>query len=60
VAVANAIAAGATTLEAAAVVTETSTLDSAGDAAVRDLNPRAPVHLARPDGALVRTVGGEP
>jgi hypothetical protein len=48
-AVASAAAAGANTLEAAAVVTESSTVDSA---AVRDLNPIAPVYLAGPDGTL--------
>jgi len=48
-AVASAAAAGATTLEAAAVVTDESTVDSA---AVRDLNPTAPVHVAGPDGTL--------
>ncbi len=52
-AVATAAAAGATTLEAAAVVTEASTVDLSS---VRDLGPTVPVHLARPDGALVGTV----
>src|SRR5690348_11712763 len=42
-AVANAVAAGAVKLEAAAVVTEASTLDGAGRAAVRDLSAGAPV-----------------
>ena len=49
-AVATRSAAGATRLEAAAVVTEASTLDGAGHAAVRDLAADAPVHLAAPDG----------
>src|SRR5690606_18930304 len=42
-AVASAVAAGATRLEAAAVVTEASTLDGAGHAAVRDLTADAPI-----------------
>src|SRR6202008_725009 len=41
-AVAAAVAAGASVLEAAAVVTEASTVDKAGLEAVRDLAPRAP------------------
>jgi hypothetical protein len=55
-AVASAVAAGATKLEAAAVVTEASTLDGAGHAAVRDLAADAPVHVAAPDGSLLGTV----
>ena len=55
-AVASAAAAGATVLEAAAVVTEASTVDSAGVAAVRDLATDAPVHLAAPDGTVLGTV----
>jgi hypothetical protein len=55
-AVANAAAAGAGKLEAAAVVTEASTLDTAGQAAVRDLSVDAPIHLAAPDGSLLGTV----
>ena len=55
-AVASAVAAGATKLEAAAVVTEASTLDGAGHAAVRDLSAAAPVHVASPDGTLMGTV----
>jgi hypothetical protein len=55
-AVASAVAAGATRLEAAAVVTEASTLDGAGYAAVRDLAADAPVHVAAPDGSLLGTV----
>jgi len=57
-AVASAVAAGATVLEAAAVVTEASTVDSAGYAAVRDLAADAPVHLATPDGTVLGTVAG--
>jgi cytidine deaminase len=56
-AVAAAVAAGAGTLEAAAVVTEASTVDGPGLAAVRDLAAGAPVHLAAPDGTVLRTVG---
>jgi hypothetical protein len=55
-AVANAVSAGAARLEAAAVVTEASTIDDPGLAAVRDLAATAPVHLAAPDGALVGTI----
>jgi hypothetical protein len=56
VAVASAVSAGAARLEAAAVVTEASTVDDPGLAAVRDLAATAPVHLAAPDGALVGTI----
>ncbi|MFV2019131.1 cytidine deaminase [Micromonospora sp. LOL_023] len=55
-AVASAVASGATRLEAAAVVTEASTLDGAGHAVVRDLAVDAPVHVAAPDGTLLGTV----
>ncbi|MFC7545374.1 cytidine deaminase [Plantactinospora sp. GCM10030261] len=55
-AVASAVAAGASRLEAAAVVSEASTLDAAGQAAVRDLAVEAPIHLAAPDGSLLGTV----
>jgi hypothetical protein len=55
-AVASAVAAGAARLEAAAVVTEASTLDGAGHAAVRDLAAEAPIHVAAPDGTLLGTV----
>ena len=55
-AVAGAVAAGADTLEAAAVVTEASSVDGPGYAAVRDLNPKAPVHAAAPDGTLLGTI----
>jgi hypothetical protein len=55
-AVASAAAAGASTLEAAAVVTEASTLDRAGHAAVRDLAPAAPIHVVAPDGTPLGTV----
>ncbi|MGC4750317.1 cytidine deaminase [Micromonospora sp. DT201] len=55
-AVASAVAAGASRLEAAAVVTEASTLDGAGHAAVRDLSVDAPIHVAAPDGTVLGTV----
>ena len=55
-AVASAAAAGASSLEAAVVVTEASTLDGAGHAAVRDLGAGAPIHVAAPDGSLLGTV----
>jgi hypothetical protein len=55
-AVASAVSAGATRLEAAAVVTEASELDGAGHAAVRDLAATAPIHVAAPDGTLLGTV----
>jgi hypothetical protein len=54
-AVASAAAAGAAKLEAAAVVTEASTVDPAGRAVVRDLSVTAPLHLAGPDGVLITT-----
>jgi hypothetical protein len=54
--VAAAVAAGAARLEAAAVVTEASMLDTAGQAAVRDLGMEAPIHVAGPDGTLLGTV----
>jgi cytidine deaminase len=55
-AVANAVMAGAGKLEAAAVVTEGSTLDGAGHAAVRELSVEAPIHVAAPDGTVLGTV----
>jgi hypothetical protein len=55
-AVASAAAAGAVRLEAAAVVTEASTLDGAGRAAVRDLAGEAPIYVAGPDGTLLGMV----
>jgi len=54
-AVANAVSAGATGLEAAAVVTEASTMDGLGLAAVRDLSANAPVHMVAPDGVVLST-----
>jgi hypothetical protein len=56
-AVALAVSSGATTIEAAAVVTEASELDGAGHAAVRDLSAHAPIHVAAPDATLLGTVG---
>jgi len=55
-AVASAVASGATKLEAAGVVTEASELDGAGHAAVRDLAAEAPIHVAAPDGSLLGSV----
>jgi hypothetical protein len=55
-AVANVVAAGGVKIEAAAVVTEASTLDELGRAAVRDLASSAPVYLAGPDGTVMGTV----
>jgi len=40
------------------VVTESSTVDDGGYAAVRDLSAHAPVHAATPDGALLGTLVG--
>lgn len=54
-AVAAAVSSGAERLAAAAVVTESSTVD--GIQALRDLNATAPVFLAGPDGALRSVVG---
>ncbi|GAB7047785.1 cytidine deaminase [Catenuloplanes indicus] len=55
-AVASAVSAGATRLEAAAVVTEASALDGSGHAAVRDLAADAPIFVAAPDGVVFGTV----
>lgn len=55
-AVAAAVSSGTEQLEAAAVVTESATVD--GIQALRDLNPTAPIFVARPDGA-VRSVVDE-
>jgi hypothetical protein len=57
-AVAQAVAAGATVIEAAAVVTEASTVDGEGYAAVRDLSADAPVHAAAPNGTVLGTLNG--
>ncbi|MDX3095701.1 cytidine deaminase [Streptomyces sp. ME01-24h] len=56
-AVAMAVAGGATSLEAAAVVSEAATVSEADRAAVRDLGGAdTPVLLAGPDGAVRSTV----
>jgi hypothetical protein len=49
-AVAAAVSSGAEGLEAAAVVTESTFVDDASLAAVRDLTPSGPVFLANPSG----------
>ena len=51
-AVAMAVSSGATSLEAAALVSEADAPDPADLAAVADLGPQAPVFHAGPDGAL--------
>jgi hypothetical protein len=56
-AVAMAVASGAHTLEAAAVVTPVTEVDPGGLAAVRDLAPTAPVLVANPEGTVLVTVG---
>ncbi|QXE36896.1 cytidine deaminase [Streptomyces sp. GMY02] len=56
-AVAMAVASGATSLEAAAVVTEAETATDEDRAAVRDLGgPATPLLVAAPDGTLRTTV----
>ena len=55
-AVAAAVSSGVEGLEAAAVVSAADSVESDGLAAVRDLAPSAPVHLADPSGALRSTV----
>jgi cytidine deaminase len=52
-AVASAVAAGANVLEAAAVVTEASTVDDSAAAAVRDIAGKAPIFLANPAGHVL-------
>ena len=42
-------------IEAAAVVTEASTLDGPGRSAVRDVSAHAPIHLASPTGVVLGT-----
>ncbi|MDI1465588.1 cytidine deaminase [Catellatospora sp. KI3] len=54
-AVASAVAAGATTLEAALVVTEASKVDPGDLAAVSDVTTGIPVYLATPDGTIAAT-----
>jgi hypothetical protein len=55
-AVAAAVSSGVSGLEAAVVVSDADAVEEAGLAAVRDLTPSAPVHLAGPDGNLRTTV----
>jgi hypothetical protein len=55
-AVAMAVASGASGLEAAAVVTPSTEVDEAGRAAVCDLAPRTPILLANPGGVVVVTL----
>ena len=57
-AVAAAVSSGVEGLEAAAIVSAADDVETDGLAAVRDLTPSAPVHLAGPDGALRTTVCG--
>ena len=38
------------------MVTEASSLDTLGRAAVRDVSPSAPIHLAAPDATVFATV----
>jgi hypothetical protein len=49
-AVAAAVSSGVEGLEAAAIVSASDEVEAEGLAAVRDLTPSAPVHLAAPDG----------
>ena len=55
-AVAAAVSSGVEGLEAAAIVSEGNAVEPDGLAAVHDLTPSAPVHLAGPDGTLRATV----
>jgi hypothetical protein len=55
-AVAAAVSSGVEGLEAAAIVSSADAVEQEGLAAVRDLTPSAPVHLAGPDGAVRTTV----
>ena len=55
-AVAAAVSSGVEGLEAAAIVSEGDAVEQEGLAAVHDLTPSAPVHLAGPDGGLRTTV----
>ena len=54
-AVAAAVSSGVEGLEAAAIVSEGDAVETDGLAAVHDLTPSAPVHLAGPDGTLRTT-----
>lgn len=55
-AVAAAVSSGAKALEAAVVVAADPAAEPAGVAAVRDLTPGAPVHVAGRDAIVVRTL----
>jgi hypothetical protein len=55
-AVAMAVSSGATSLEAAALVTDASQPDAPDLAAVRDLGPTAAVFVVAPDGTLRQTL----
>jgi hypothetical protein len=55
-AVAAAVSSGVEGLEAAAIVSAADAVEQEGLAAVRDLTPAAPVHLAGPDGTLRSSV----
>lgn len=55
-AVAAAVSSGVEGLEAAAIVSDADAVEQEGLAAVRELTPSAPVHLAGPDGVLRLTV----
>ena len=55
-AVAAAVSSGVDGLEAAAIVSAADAVEADGLAAVHDLTPSAPVHLAGPDGSLRDTV----
>ncbi len=55
-AVAAAVSSGVEGLEAAAIVSEGDAVEQEGLAAVHDLTPSAPVHLAGPDGTFRLTV----
>jgi len=55
-AVAAAVSSGVEGLEAAAIVSASEEVETDGLAAVRDLTPSAPVHLAAPDGTHRSTV----
>ena len=53
--VTSAVSSGVEGLEAAAIVSAADAVESDGLAAVRDLTPSAPVHLAGPDGTVRTT-----
>ncbi|GAA4229484.1 cytidine deaminase [Actinomadura meridiana] len=55
-AVAMAVASGADSLEAAAVVTQAETTPPTDVETVRDLGPKAPILIATPNGTLQKTL----